>query len=117
MKNKSFYVERSLIDNGILSVRHANLIQYYVTGYRSSIDKSYAMPDCKIVGLQVAYDYTGYQIRPSFSLKSNVGGTLVDGIDYVVEYGNNISSSGTLSCIGVDPWEGVLVSSFAISGS
>ena len=51
MKNSSFYVARSLINNGMLSSNHLNLMQYYVTGYRSSLTRSYVIADCIVINL------------------------------------------------------------------
>ena len=104
-----------MVDDGMLSVSHANILQYYVTGYRTSIDKSYDIASCSAVGLEDTYSYTGYPIRPSFKLMSNVGDFLVDGTDYTILYGENIDSYGSVSCVGIDPWEGTFEQTFTIA--
>lgn len=45
---------------------------------------------------------------------SNVNDFLVAGSDYDVSYGENIDGIGTISCIGIDPWEGTLALTFNI---
>lgn len=71
-------------------------------------------PDINTYNLKVPsqiFDYTGSEIRPSFTL-----GSLVAGTDYVYSYSNNINAgTGTCTITGVNNYQGTRSFNFIIN--
>lgn len=66
---------------------------------------------------QDAYEYTGSQIKPEFSVVVN-GVTLTAGTDYTVSYGDNLSAgkeAGTVTVTGTGDYTGIVTAVFEIT--
>lgn len=114
MTNNSFCITRSRTDD-LANNDNIRYIQYYVSGYRSSIDLNYNMLCCSVKGIDKLYNYTGEQIKPdNFVVIANNGDILQNNIQYTVKYGENIHKTGSVEIQGISPFFGILVIRFDI---
>jgi len=107
LKNTSFCVSRSLLDEDMLSSSNLRFLQYYAAGYNSNPDMAYYIEACSVLNLQAVYEYTGEQVRPDVVIVSNTGVVLVEGVDYELDYGPNVEiGEGFIEVFGISPWRG-----------
>lgn len=114
MTNKSFCITRSRTDD-LMDNNTIRYIQYYVSGYRSSITLQYNIQFCTIENLRQIYPYTGEQIRPTdFIVRANNGDILTKDMQYKIYYGENINTIGYITIEGISPFYGKIELSFYI---
>lgn len=114
--NKSFCITRSRTDD-LCDNNTIRYIQYYVSGYRTSVKRSYNMLKCYVKQLEDFYNYTGDPIEPNIEVYSNDNELLSENINYHLTYHNNINATtndARIEIIGISPFYGTLVVTFGI---
>lgn len=113
--NKSFCITRSRTDD-LCDNNTIRYIQYYVSGYRTSVERSYNMLKCYVKQLEDFYNYTGDPIEPSIKVYSNDNELLLNGTNYRLTYHNNIdvTNDARIEITGISPFYGTLAVTFGI---
>ena len=115
IQNDSFYITRSRTDD-LTENDTIRYVQYYTSGYRQSITRSYNMLSCYVKGLHDMYEYTGSEITPKIYVYSNDNILLEQDVNYKLIYRDNINRtlSAKIEITGINPYFGTLVKTFAI---